>query len=84
MKKPVLNHKNWLTIFPIGNMPNILKQIVPPSSPLHKMLNCWPEESNSSLNESSLSSMKPLSPGTSPGIRGILGAGGKKRAVRSS
>lgn len=69
----------------MGNMPNMLKQMFPSLSPLHKMSNCWCEESNSSRNESSLSSMKPLlSPGTSPGVWGTLGAGGKNRAVRSS
>lgn len=73
-----------LTILPIGKMPNILKQMFPSLSALHKMLNCWCEESNSSRNELSFSSINPLSPGTRPGIRGTLGAGGKKRTVRSS
>lgn len=58
--------------------------MLPSLSPLHKTLNRWYEEFESSRNESSLSSMKPVSPGASPGIRGTLGAGGKKREVRSS
>jgi hypothetical protein len=74
----------WLTVFPIGKMPNILKHIFPSLSPLHKTLNRWWEEFDSSSNESSPSSMKPLSPDTNPGIRGTFGAGGKKREVLSS
>lgn len=73
-----------LTTFPIGKIPNILKQIFPSLSALHRMLNRWWEEFDSSWNESSLSSMNPLSPDTNPGIRGTLGAGGKKREVLSS
>lgn len=73
-----------LTIFPIGKMPNMLKQMLPSLSPLHKMLNRCCEEFDNSVNESSLSSMKPVSPETSPCIRGTVGAGGKIRLVRSS
>lgn len=76
--------KLQLTIFPIGKIPNILKQMNPSLSPLQRILKRWCEEFDSSWNESSLSSMKPVSPDTSPGIRGTLGGGGKKREVRSS
>jgi len=62
----------------------MLKHILPSLSPLHRILKRWYEEFDSSLYESSLSSMKPVSPDTTPGIRGTLGAGGKKREVRSS
>lgn len=58
--------------------------MTPSLSPLHRMLKRCCEEFDSSRNESSLSSMKPVSPDTSPGIRGTLGGGGKKREVRSS
>ena len=75
---------NKLTIFPIGNMPKILKQRFPSLSPLHKMLKRRHDMFDRSWNESSLSSVKPLSPGTTPGILGALGGGGKKREVRSS
>lgn len=68
----------------MGKMPNILKQIIPSLSPLQRMLKRCCEEFDSSWNESSLSSMKLVSPDTRPGILGTLGAGGKKREVRSS
>lgn len=80
----ISNDNKQLTTVPIGNMPKILKQILPSMSPLHKMLYLWCEEFDSSWKESSISSMKPLSPGTSPGILGTLGGGGKNREVRSS
>lgn len=76
--------RKWLTTFPIGKMPNIVKQIFPSWSPLIRILKCRWEEFVSSWNDSSLSSMKPLSPDTNPGIRGTFGAGGKKRGVLSS
>lgn len=65
-------------------MPNMLKQMLPSLSPLHKMLKRCCEEFENSRNESSLSSMKLASPDTTPGIRGTVGAGGKKQEVRSS
>lgn len=77
-------YANKLTNFPTGIMPNILKQMIPSLSPLHRMLNRWCEEVFSSRNESSPSSINPVSPDTSPGILGFLGGGGKKREVRSS
>ena len=73
-----------LTIFPIGKIPNILKQMNPSLSPLQRILKRCCEEFDSSRYESSPSSMKPISPDTNPDIRGTLGGGGKKREVRSS
>ena len=57
--------------------------MIPSLSPLQRMLKHWWEADNS-WNDSSFSSMNPASPELSPAIRGILGAGGKKREVRSS
>ena len=81
---PTLSLSHLLTIFPTGNIPKMLKQTQPSLPPLHRMLKRWQEALQNCGIASSFSSARPVSPELNPPILGITGAGGKKRAVRSS